>query len=216
MTPRQTSATTLLAAALAVAGCHSPADPHREPVTADTPLVAAVDDVQPRTGHTPDSGSGSRPDPDGHPRPPHPHATGDHADRRAVDQPVDADANPPSSDSDTGQPGTGAPNLAPPGERTLAFAHHTRPAPDDSAAPTSRHESPRAAAIDIIETGLAGQGLEVYAVTADLIEQAGATATVRVAALHRLNGPPRQSVYELDLEADAGVWTVVAHRPIQP
>ena len=216
MTPRQSSATTLLVVALAVGGCDGPADPHGQSVSAGTPAVTAEHGVQPHTGSTRDSALASQPDPDGQARSPHPQPAGSHADHRhEVPRPVDAEANPPTDDGDPGHPGTDAPNLPPPGERTSAFAHHRRPSTDD-AAPSSRHDSPRAAAVDIIETGLADQGLEVYAVTANLIEQAAATATVRVTALHRLNGPPRLSVYELDLAADAGVWTVVAHRPVQP
>ncbi len=206
MIRHRTLASAVLAAALAIGGCNNLAVPRDASIGGDvTPPVATITDVASRAGHTPDGTSSGRPDLDGQPRPPQPQSTTGPAGHRP-----EADPTPPSGD-DTVHPGAGASNLAPPGERTA-----TRSDDSGRSALTSRHDDPRAAATDIIDTGLADQGLEVLDVAADLMEQAGATATVRVTALHRLNGPPRRSVYELDLERDAEFWTVVAHRPILP
>lgn len=194
MTSLRRSSTVWVVALLAVAGC---VGPRQIQVPADRPgqpHTVPVEAVQPHAGDIrhdlPDPAAATR-------TPGRPAGANDHpAARPGPDEPRLAYGDKP--------------DLAPPGQRS---ARRPQAA---SSAPASRKPGPAAAAVDIIETGLAAQGLQVHDATAEVMQHSGRSATVRVTALHRLNGPPRLSLFDLDLQHRRGVWTVVTARQAGP
>jgi hypothetical protein len=82
---------------------------------------------------------------------------------------------------------------------------------------TVDRSDPAAAAVELIVTGLAEQGLEVVDVGVEILATTPAAATVLIAATHRTDttGAPHTSVYELDLDREpGGTWWLVEFRQV--
>lgn len=197
---RPPSWTAWVLAVLSVSGCTGQVQ--APSAATNQALPAAVETARPATsmfGDTPDRASATPARDD----------RTEAASRDAGRPPGDAATEWTSGDGASPSP-IGGLDLGPPGERSASLAD------DTGVAVASRQSTPGAAGVDIIETGLAAEGLEILDAAADVVAHDRGSAVVRVSVLHRLNGPPRLSRFELDLHRDRGVWTVVGHRLVEP